>query len=98
MLLDTTRADELVDPDVAPEELLFRLFHEDGVRVFEAQYVRAACSCSADKIEAVLSRYNADELKDMLEKGAIRVTCEFCRTEYRFDEVGRHIQHPAANA
>ncbi|MEM9169563.1 MAG: Hsp33 family molecular chaperone [Pseudomonadota bacterium] len=89
--LETTRDDELIDPNVAPETLLYRLYHEDGVRVFPAQPVRAACGCNADKIAAVLSRYPQDDLEDMLEDGVIRVTCEFCRTEYRFGPDGAPI-------
>lgn len=90
-LLATTQADELLDPDVSPETLLYRLFHEDGARVFDAKPVRAACSCNATKIEAVLKRYAAEDLADMLEDGAIRVTCEFCRRAYAFDATGTAI-------
>jgi len=89
--LETTRADELLDPGLSAEELLYRLYHEDGVRVFEPRRVAAACHCSIEKIEAVLQRYDAAELADMLEAGAIRVSCEFCRAEYRFDETGRRL-------
>jgi molecular chaperone Hsp33 len=89
--LATTRDDELLDPGVSSEELLYRLYHEDGVRVFERKRLAAVCGCSAAKIEAVLQRYDPAELSDMLEDGAIRVACEFCRTEYRFDDRGREI-------
>lgn len=88
-LLMTARADELLDPALAAEELLYRLYHEDGVRVFEPRPVRAACGCGAGKIAAVLERYSREELSGMLEDGAIRVSCEFCRREYLFDADGR---------
>lgn len=87
--LNTTQADELLDPGLSPEELLYRLFHEDGVRVFEAQAIRSACACNADKIAAVLSRYTAGDLDEILEDGLIKVTCEFCRRNYYFDKDGR---------
>ena len=90
--LSTAQADELLDPALTPENLLFRLYHEDGVRVFEAKPVRAACSCNAGKIAAVLSRYSAHELEGLSEDGLIRVSCEFCRRDYFFDEEGRETE------
>ncbi len=95
-LLNTTQADELIDPAVASETLLYRLFHEDGVRVFERKPVRAECACSSEKIEAVLRRYPAEELEEMIEDGAIRVTCEFCRAAYAFDAEGAPIAAAAS--
>lgn len=88
-LLQTTQADELLDPNLSAEELLYRLYHEDGVRVFNAKPVRAACDCNADKIGAVLARYDEADLSEMVVDGAIRVTCEFCRREYRFAPDGK---------
>ena len=88
-LLSTTEADELLDPQLPAENLLYRLFHEEGVRIFEPRKVRATCGCNADKITAVLQRYGKDDLADMMEDGFIRVSCDFCRRDYRFDEQGR---------
>lgn len=84
----TTQDDELLDPAISAETLLYRLFNEDGVRVFEPQSVRAECSCNRDKISAVLSRYTEEDLSDMVEDGAITVTCEFCRKAYNFKPDG----------
>lgn len=86
--LETTQADELLDPSLSTERLLYRLFHEDGVRVFKPSNLHAECGCNADKIAAVLGRYTTEELADMVEDGFIRVSCEFCRAEYLFDEAG----------
>lgn len=86
--IETTQHDELLDPAVSVETLLYRLFHEDGVRVFDTQPVRAACGCNHDKIAAVLERYAEDQLGDMVEDDAIKVVCEFCRKEYRFTPAG----------
>ena len=91
-LLNTTQADELLDPALSPENLLFRLYHEDGVRVFEAKPVRAACACNAGKISAVLSRYSAQDLESLSQDGLIKVSCEFCRRDYYFDEEGREAR------
>jgi molecular chaperone Hsp33 len=88
--LNTTQADELLDPELLPEALLYRLYHEDGVRVFEAKTIKAACSCNAGKIVAVLSRYSPEELEGLaVDDGRIKVSCEFCRRDYYFDETGR---------
>lgn len=90
--LMTTRADELLDPSLSAEELLYRLYHEEGVRVFASKPLRAECRCGAEKIAAVLQRYTQEELSDMLEDGAIKVSCEFCRREYRFNAAGEETQ------
>lgn len=90
--LNTTQADELLDPGLTPEDLLYRLYHEDGVRVFEAKSVRAACSCNAGKISAVLSRYSSDELSGLSQEGLIKVSCDFCRRDYYFDAEGREAE------
>lgn len=90
-LLETARVDELLDPGLSAEALLYRLYHEDGVRVFDPRPVRAACACNAGKIAAVLGRYGEADLAAMVEDGLIRVICEFCRTEYLFTPTGKAI-------
>jgi molecular chaperone Hsp33 len=84
MLASTTGAEELTDPGIGVERLLFRLFHERGVRVYGAQPVFERCSCSEDKIRGVISGFSAEEIGSTIEEGEIRVTCEFCSTTYRF--------------
>lgn len=83
-LTNTIESAELTDPLVGTERLLFRLFHESGVRVFEPTKILDQCSCSRKKIEGVLSGFSAQELQDSTEDGEISVTCEFCSTTYRF--------------
>ena len=90
--LSTTKADELLDPALSSENLLYRLFHEDGVRVFDTKPVIAKCGCNAEKIMAVLGRYDEQGLEDMLEDGLIRVTCDFCCTTYLFDKSGKPVE------
>lgn len=76
---ETIGEDELVDPTISAETLLFRLFHEDGARVFEPKPIQAFCRCSMDRIATVLASFSEDERADMVEDdGQIRVTCEYC--------------------
>ncbi|TFF22917.1 Hsp33 family molecular chaperone [Jiella endophytica] len=84
-LVDTVDASELTDPEIGVERLLFRLFHERGVRVFPADRVIDECSCSREKIGGVLSSFTAEEIEESVEDGVIKVTCEFCGTQYEFD-------------
>ena len=84
-LVDTVEDIELTDPDVSPERLLYRLFHERGVRVFEAQPVLDKCRCSRDRVSDMLAQFSAEDVTDMVVDGAIAITCEFCSTRYTFD-------------
>jgi molecular chaperone Hsp33 len=81
----TVGEDELTDPTVGTERLLFRLFHEHGVRVYDGTQVIDDCSCSRDKIRDILKGFTAEEIEESTEEGRIRVNCEFCSTEYEFD-------------
>jgi len=81
----SVRNGELTDPGLTPNALLYRLFHEDGVRVFREQPLSAGCRCSRERVEMVLRAMPADELSAMQEEGEALVTCEFCNRKYRFD-------------
>ena len=82
-LFQTLADDELLDPTITPETLLFRLFHEDGVRLEDARALVAQCRCSRDRIAGVLTSFNPEERAEMVEPdGKIRVTCEYCATIY----------------
>ena len=88
MLAATVEDHELVDPGLPSDALLYRLFHERGARVFEAQEVTEACRCSAERIEAMLRNFSAKERADMIgDNGLIGVTCEFCSVKREFDPV-----------
>lgn len=90
LLAETVEDHELLDPMLAPERLLYRLFHEEGVHVLPALPLSATCRCSAERIRMFLTRFGAGELSEMRESdGQIRVTCEFCARQYRFrpDEI-----------
>jgi molecular chaperone Hsp33 len=82
-LFQTLADDELLDPTITPEVLLFRLFHEDGVRLEDARALVAQCRCSRERIAGVLTSFDPAERADMIEAdGRIRVTCEYCATVY----------------
>lgn len=84
-LLGTTRPEELTDAALGHNELLFRLFHEDGVRVYEAAALQDRCTCSAEKVRGILSTFSPDEIGDMTTPdGLITVTCQFCSDSYSF--------------
>jgi molecular chaperone Hsp33 len=83
--LGTVGDDELADPDISAERLLFRLYHETGVRVFPPMPLEERCSCSAERIEAMLrDNFTTEERLDMLVDGEIEVICEFCSADYHF--------------
>ena len=89
-LVETVEDIELIDPDLSTEQLVYRLFHERGVRVFDSANIEAKCSCSRDNVEAMLKSFSQDDRDHMVEDGKIAVTCEFCNRTYDFapDEVG----------
>lgn len=85
-MVETIDTDELTDPNVGTERLLFRLFHERGVRVYPPQKVLDRCSCSREKLKGVLRGLSREEITESAdEDGEIAVTCEFCSTTYRFE-------------
>ncbi|HET7594501.1 MAG TPA: Hsp33 family molecular chaperone [Stellaceae bacterium] len=86
ILMSSSTSRELVDPDLAPEALLFRLFHEDGVRAYRRHDLAARCRCSRERVETVLRMMPAEELATMKVDGHIIVTCQFCSAVYDFDE------------
>ncbi len=84
-LIDTVEDHELTDPAISSERLLFRLFHERGVRVFEPVRLEDHCTCTRDRIEKVLDQMDAVEIADAAVGGEIEVRCEFCGLRYHFD-------------
>ncbi len=83
LLLDTVEAHELLDPQLSAEQLLYRLYHEDGVTAYPVTHLERYCSCSQDSITRMLARFPAEDQADMVTNGEIVVTCEFCSTTYR---------------
>lgn len=86
VLLDTVEEIELIGPQVTPSELLVRLFHEEGPRVFEAQPVRFGCSCSEEKVRNTMSIYSQKDIEKMTTpEGIVTADCQFCGAHYEMD-------------
>ena len=86
VLMATGTSEELLDPDLTPEALLFRLFHEDGVRAYRPHALAAQCRCSRERVERMLAALPPHDLVDLAIDGKLVVTCEFCNAAYSFDE------------
>ena len=86
-LFSTTGDDELIDPEVSTERLLFRLFHEDGVRLFSPKPLKAFCRCSEQRILDMLRSFPPEDREEMVEgeSGKIIVTCEYCSRVYEVE-------------
>jgi molecular chaperone Hsp33 len=83
-LISTVEDIELIDPDLSGERLLYRLFHERGVRVFSPLPLRAQCSCSRDAVASMLASFAPNDRAEMVKDGKVVVTCEFCSSVYQF--------------
>ncbi len=96
ILLSSVTAGELTDPFLTSGDLLYRLFHDIGVRVHEPRDVRFACSCSHTRALTMLRRLPADSIDEYVVDGEIEVVCKFCNRRQIFtpDDV---VQLPAAN-
>ncbi len=81
-ILSSLSRDELLSNKLAPEELLFRLYHEDGVRVFETRKLFHRCRCSQEKVTSTIKSFPLEEITD--NDGNVHVTCEFCKQLYNF--------------
>lgn len=81
-ILASLTADELLDPALDPQRLLFRLYHEDGVRAWEPHALRHQCRCSRDKVARTLKSFPREEV--VMDDGGAHVVCEFCKAQYAF--------------
>lgn len=86
MLLSTCTEGEVLSPALHSADVLYRLFHEEGVRVYTPMHVRFKCRCTRQRVENVLRTIPRGELEDVCEKeGHVSITCEFCSERYTFD-------------
>lgn len=84
-LMDTVSADELTDPDISTDQLLYRLFHEQGVRRFEPLPLAKRCTCSRERLAGVLANFTRGERGEMVDDaGKIEMTCEYCARTFSF--------------
>lgn len=99
-LAATLGRDELLT--TAPEELLYRLFHEEAVRLFEPRPLAFGCSCTRERVESMLRSLGREEVEAALDArdGEIEVICEFCARRYTFDRIDAEhlLSHAAASA
>lgn len=86
VLMGSSTTDELLDPGLHPHDLLYRLFHEDGVRVFQPQHLVMECRCSRTKVTTMLKSFPRREIEELRIDDQVIVTCEFCGVRYEFDE------------
>ena len=94
-LASTLSREELLD--LAFDELLHRLYHQDPLRLFDVNSWRFECSCSRDKTINALLTVGREELEQALrEEDQIMITCEFCHQQYRFndDDIKAVFDHP----
>ena len=86
VLMSSITSKELLDRDLTSAKILFRLYHEDGIRLYDPRDLRHECRCSEERVSRTLRSFPREEIADMAEDGIITVTCEFCRTDYVYDE------------
>jgi molecular chaperone Hsp33 len=85
-LVASARDSELLDPALPADRLLYRLLHEDGVRVHPHRAVLDQCRCSRERVVQTLRSIGPANLDEFKVEGRIVVTCEFCNASYPFDE------------
>ena len=98
-LTATLGAEELLN--TSPEQLLYRLYHEESVRLFEPRPLAFGCSCTRDRVESMLRSLGREEVEAALEArdGEIEVICEFCAQRYTFDRIdAEHLLSASHNA
>lgn len=84
-LFETLEADELLDPELTSGRVLYRLFHEDGVRIEQEREVKRRCTCERARLAQILARFSADDREHMSKTdGSVAMTCEYCNKEWAF--------------
>jgi len=85
-LTNTIKSEEIFSLEA--EALLYRLYHQQQVNIFDPQPVSYVCGCSADKCLSAIAQIEPSEIKSILaEQGKISMTCDYCVTTYDFDEL-----------
>ena len=84
-LTQTIKAEEIFN--LPAQELLYRLYHQEQVRLFEPQAVTYQCSCSADKCLTAIAQIGQQAIDEIIEEqGQISMNCDYCNTTYQFDQ------------
>lgn len=93
VLLQTCTESEFLDCELGGEDLLLRLFHEEGVRVYPPQLIQKKCRCTSGRVESILQSMSEDDLEHMYDGGKIVMKCEFCSKEFSYDFVDIRTKH-----
>ena len=96
-LVSTLTGEELLDDRLAPEHLLYRLFHTEGVAIGSFRALSYGCRCSRARLAGILESFSGDDLDHMAADGDITMTCEFCNFDFRFareDILGKDQRSP----
>lgn len=83
-LLESLKVNEQLD--LSHKDQLYRLFHNEDIRLLEAEPLRFQCSCSKPRTAKALASLGQEELENILqEQGSVQINCEFCDQRYVFD-------------
>ena len=86
--LSTLQKEEFLSINLTSENILLRLFHEVGIKIYDKIIITDQCRCSQEKVELAIKKLDKSELKDISDKnGNIKVVCEFCKIERIFSQV-----------
>ncbi|MDA0338340.1 MAG: Hsp33 family molecular chaperone [Proteobacteria bacterium] len=91
ILMASVHDDELTSKALTADQLLFRLFHETGVRVFDETPLDVLCQCTRDRVEGILGQFPRESLEEMVVDGEIVMTCEFCNKDFKFNPVAAGV-------
>ncbi|MBR9824237.1 MAG: Hsp33 family molecular chaperone [Alphaproteobacteria bacterium] len=86
VLFDTLEDSELLDSDLSAGALLYRLFNEDGVRIFEPTSLQRRCACDHERLKRIIASFSEDDQAHMVRDGEVVMTCEYCNRDWRFSE------------
>jgi molecular chaperone Hsp33 len=85
MLLSTCSEGEILSPVLHSADVLYRLFHEESVRIYSPTHIRFKCRCTLNRVIDILRTIPRPEIEDVCEKeGRVTITCEFCSEKYEF--------------
>ncbi len=85
IFMQSATDDELLSDDLSSQDLLFRLFHEEGVRVYDTTDVQHECRCGMDRVINIVKSLPDEDIDFMRKDGKIEMTCEFCSKIYKLD-------------
>jgi molecular chaperone Hsp33 len=83
-LAATVKPEELTHSHLRSSELIYRLFHEDGVWLYDVCALTDKCGCSAERVMATLKSFSTENLVEMAEDDGLVVDCQFCSAKYEF--------------